>query len=207
MTGTPETSGPTNESLVKSAQSGDMTAFEELVHRHRDKIYGRVFSIVRNEEEALDLSQEAWIKAWQRLHQFAGDSSFTTWITRIAINLCLDHLRRQQRHRVEPLPETREDPLAWERLLPPVWTNPTERLERSELRVRIDAALAKLSEAHRTVLILHEFERLEYKEIARMVGISIGTVMSRLFYARRRMATLLADLQFPDAHHDQPLPQ
>lgn len=207
MTGTSETSGPADESLVKSAQSGDMTAFEELVHRHRDKIYGRVFSIVRNEEEALDLSQEAWIKAWQRLHQFAGDSSFTTWITRIAINLCLDHLRKQQRHRVDPLPETREDPLAWERLLPPVWSNPTERLERSELRVRIDAALAKLSDAHRTVLILHEFERLEYKEIARMVGISIGTVMSRLFYARRRMATLLADLQNPDSQHEQPLPQ
>ncbi|MBL9129105.1 MAG: sigma-70 family RNA polymerase sigma factor, partial [Verrucomicrobiales bacterium] len=82
-----------------------------------------------------------------------------------------------------------------DRFLPPVWTNPTERLERSELRKRIDAALAKLTVAHRTVLVLHEFEDLGYKEIAQTLGISIGTVMSRLFYARRRMAVLLADLQ------------
>ncbi len=181
-----------DDALVTLAKAGDMAAFETLVGRHREKIYARAYSIVHNEQEAVDLSQEAWIKAWRRLAQFEGDSSFTTWLTRITINLCLDHLRRNQRHRVEPLPDSKDDPEALDRILPPVWVNPTERMEREEVRKRIDEAMARLSEAHRTVLVLHEFERMEYKHIAETLGISIGTVMSRLFYARRRMASLLA---------------
>lgn len=192
MSGNHERSSLSDDALVKAARTGDLQAFEELVARHRDKIYARAYSMLRHEEDALDLSQEAWIKAWQRLDQFAGEASFTTWLTRITINLCLDHLRKHQRFRVEPLPQSQDEPDALERLLPPVWTNPTERLERHELRQRIDAALGRLTEAHRTVLILHEFEGMEYKHIAETVGISIGTVMSRLFYARRRMAALLA---------------
>lgn len=194
-TGSSERPNPPDEALVKAAQAGGMEAFEELVARHRDKMYARAFSIVRNEEEALDVSQDAWIKAWQRLGQFEGDSTFTTWLTRIVINLCLDRLRRTGRFRTEPLPEQQDEPGAWERLLPPVWPEPTARLERNELRARIDEALGKLSDAHRTVLVLHEFEDMGYKEIARTVGISIGTVMSRLFYARRRLASLLAGLK------------
>ena len=180
--------------LVRLAQKGDSEAFEELVARHRDKIYARAFTMMRNEEEALDLSQEAWIKAWQRLVQFQGDSSFATWMTRIVINLCLDQLRRQKRMRSESVDEMDEESGGVERQMEPVIINPTERLERGELRKRIDAALEKLSHEHRTVLVLHEFEEMEYKEIARTMGCSIGTIMSRLFYARRRMAGLLADL-------------
>jgi RNA polymerase sigma-70 factor (ECF subfamily) len=201
MLPTEDKSGIPDMTLVKAAQGGDMEAFEELVARHRDKMYARAFSIVRNEEDASDISQEAWIKAWRRLTQFQGESSFTTWLTRITINLCLDHLRRNQRFRMDLQPdfEDSKGPEAWERLLPPVWTNPTERLERDELRTRIDAALEKLTEAHRAVLVLYEFERLEYKQIAEIVGISIGTVMSRLFYARRRMAALLSNLKEGEA--------
>src|SRR5436190_13575608 len=92
-----------DEKLVRLAQRGDMRAFEELVARHRDKIYARAYSMMRNEEEAVDLSQEAWVKAWQRLKQFQGDSSFSTWMTRIVINLCLDQLRRHKRHRSESI--------------------------------------------------------------------------------------------------------
>src|SRR5690349_24179226 len=92
-----------DQELVRSAQKGDMGAFEELVARHRDKIYARAYSMMRNEEEAIDLSQEAWVKAWQRLAQFQGDSSFATWLTRIVINLCLDQIRRQKRHRAESI--------------------------------------------------------------------------------------------------------
>src|ERR1039457_2644117 len=90
-----------DESLVKAARNGELAAFEELVFRHRDSIYARAFSMTRNEEDAVDLSQEAWIKGWQRLEQFQGESSFMTWMTRIVINLCLDHLRRQKRHRTD----------------------------------------------------------------------------------------------------------
>ena len=135
------------------------------------------------------------MKGWQRLNQFQGDSSFATWMTRITINLCLDAIRRQKRQRAESIEAMDEDSGGVERHLPVVTVNPTERMERSELRARIDDALGKLTEAHRTVLVLHEFEGMEYKLIAKTMQCSIGTVMSRLFYARRKLAALLADLK------------
>jgi len=181
--------------LVRSAQQGDMAAFEELVARHRDKIYARAYSMMKNEEEAIDLSQEAWVKGWQRLKQFQGESSFGTWMTRIVINLCLDQLRKQKRQRTESIEAMDEESGGVERQMPVVTVNPTAGLERRELRERIDRAMGQLSYEHRTVLILHEFEEMEYKEIAKTMGCSIGTVMSRLFYARRKLAALLADLK------------
>lgn len=187
-----------DESLVRAAQRGDMVAFEELVARHRDKIFARAYSMMRNEEDAIDLSQEAWVKAWQRLKQFQRESSFATWMTRIVINLCLDQLRRQKRQRAESIEAMDEESGGVERQMPVITVNPTERLERAELRARIDRALNQLSEAHRTVLVLHEFEQMEYKLIAKTMGCSIGTVMSRLFYARRKMAVLLAELKKQD---------
>ena len=179
--------------LVRQAQAGDMQAFEELVARHRDKVYARAYSMMRNEDEALDLSQDAWVKAWQRLGQFQGDSSFVTWMTRIVINLCLDQLRK--RKRAESLEAMQEESGSVERHMPVVTPNPTEGLERAELRARINRGMEQLSHEHRTVLILHEYEQMEYKQIARQMQCSIGTVMSRLFYARRRMASLLAGLK------------
>jgi len=187
-----DNSSVSDKALVRKAQRGDMAAFEELVLRHRDKIYARAFSMMRNEEEAVDLSQEAWVKGWQRLKQFQGESSFVTWMTRIVINLCLDQLRKQKRHRTESIELMEEESGGVERQMPVVQVNPTEGLERRELRARIDKALSQISVEHRTVLILHEFEELEYKEIAKRMQCSIGTVMSRLFYARRKMANLLA---------------
>ncbi len=193
-----EYSSAPDEALVKAAQKGDMRAFEEMVGRHRDKIYARAYTMMRNEDEAVDLSQEAWVKGWQRLAQFQGESSFTTWMTRIVINLCLDQLRKKKRQRAESIEEMDEESGGVERQMPVVTVNPTERLERAELRARIDEALGKLSESHRTVLVLHEFEHMEYKTIAKTMNCSIGTVMSRLFYARRRMASLLQDLRKAD---------
>jgi RNA polymerase sigma-70 factor, ECF subfamily len=185
----------TDEQLVKAAQKGDMPAFEELVSRHRDKIYARAFSMLRNEDDAVDISQEAWVKGWQRLNQFQGEASFATWMTRIVINLCLDQLRKLKRVRNESIDQMDEELGGVERQMPVINPNPTEGLEREELRKRIDQAMAQLSYEHRTVLILHEFEDLEYKMIAKKMGCSIGTVMSRLFYARRKMAALLAGLK------------
>src|ERR1051326_4383769 len=170
-----EYSSAEDPKLVKAAQKGDMAAFEELVARHRDKIYARALSMMRNEEEAIDLSQEAWVKAWQRLKQFQGESSFGTWMTRIVINLCLDQLRRHKRQRAESIEAMDEESGGVERQMPVVTVNPTERLERVELRQRIDQALNQLSVSHRTVLVLHEFEGMEYKLIAKMMGCSIGT--------------------------------
>src|SRR5579859_4309070 len=188
-------SSANDQALVKAAQQGDMAAFEELVGRHRDKIFARAYSMMRNEEEAIDLSQEAWVKGWQRLAQFHGESGFGTWMTRIVINLCLDHLRKQKRQRTESIEEMDEESGGVERQMPVITVNPTAGLERDELRKRIDRALGQLSYEHRTVLVLHEFQEMEYKEIAKTMDCSIGTVMSRLFYARRRLASLLADLR------------
>lgn len=187
-----------DEALVRAAQRGDMAAFEELVARHRDKIYARALALMRNEEEAIDLSQEAWVKAWQRLRQFQHESSFSTWLTRIVINLCLDRLRRQKRERAESIEALEAESGGVERLMPVVSVNPTAGLERAELRARIERALNQLSVAHRTVIVLHEFEGMEYKRIAQVMGCSIGTVMSRLFYARRRLAALLTELKKRD---------
>ena len=181
--------------LVRAAQQGETAAFEELVARHRDKIYARAYSMMRNEDEAIDLSQEAWVKGWQRLKQFQGEASFGTWMTRIVINLCLDQLRKHKRQRTESIEAMSDESGGVERHMPVVTTNPTAGLERVELRQRIDRALGQLSHEHRTVLVLHEFEDMEYKEIAKTMGCSIGTVMSRLFYARRKMAALLADMK------------
>src|SRR6266481_5452827 len=94
--------------LVRAAQQGDMEAFEELVARHRDKVYARAFSMMRNEDEAMDISQEAWIKSWKRLEQFHGEAMFATWITRIVINLCLDRLRKRKRQYTESIEEMNE---------------------------------------------------------------------------------------------------
>ncbi|MHC1766554.1 MAG: RNA polymerase sigma factor [Verrucomicrobiia bacterium] len=191
----PNHAAMSDENLVAAAQAEDMVAFEELVARHRDKIYARAFSMMRNEDAAIDLSQEAWVKGWQRLKQFQGEASFVTWMTRIVINLCLDQLRKQKRLRADSIEQLDEELGGVERQMPVVTANPTERLEQQELRQRIDQAMAQLTYEHRTVLILHEFEDLEYKEIAKRMGCSIGTVMSRLFYARRRLAALLAGLK------------
>lgn len=184
-----------DDRLVAWSQQGEAEAFEELVFRHRDKIYARALIMMRNEDEALDLSQEAWVKGWQRLAQFQGESSFATWMTRIVINLCLDQLRRHKRVRAESIEAMEEESGGVERYLPVEDPRPTEGLELDEVRRRLREAMDKLTDAHRTVLVLHEFEGLEYKEIAKRVGISIGTVMSRLFYARRRLAQLLQGLK------------
>jgi RNA polymerase sigma-70 factor, ECF subfamily len=187
-----------DEALVRAAQKGDLEAFEELVARHRDKIFARAYSMMKNEEEAVDLSQEAWVKGWQRLEQFQGDSSFATWMTRIVINLCLDQLRKHKRQQTSSIEEIEESG-GVERHMPILSPDPLAGLERGELRQRIDEALGQLSYEHRTVLVLHEFQEMEYKEIAKTMECSIGTVMSRLFYARRKLAALLSNLRNRDA--------
>ena len=184
-----------DDELVRASQRGRADCYEELVFRHRDKIYARAFSMLRNEEEALDISQEAWVKGWQRLKQYKRDASFTTWMTRITINLCLDFLRKRKRQATDSLEQIDEEGGGVERRMPVEIFNPTEDMEREELREEIDSAMEKLSYEHRTVLLLHEFEGMEYKEIAKAMHCSIGTVMSRLFYARRRLGGLLISLK------------
>ena len=184
--------------LVEWAKGGDLQAFEELVARYRNRAYVRAYSIMRNEDLAVDLSQNAWVKAWQRLAQFHGDASFATWLNRIVTNLCLDELRRQKRARMDSIEEIEEATGPVENRMEIQEVDPMERIDREELRERIDAAMDKLSDNHRTVLVLYEYEQLEYKQIAEKMGTSIGTVMSRLFYARKKMAALLGETRKRD---------
>ena len=179
--------------LVDHAKSGDTQSFEELVSRYRDRVYARAFSIMRNEDLAIDLSQNAWIKAWQRLEQFHGDASFVTWLNRIITNLCLDELRRQKRLKTDSIEEIQEDTGPVENRMEIRDFDPIAKLNQQELRERIDDAMDKLSVNHRTVLLLYEYEQLEYKQIADQMDTTIGTVMSRLFYARKKMASLLGE--------------
>ena len=179
--------------LVDHAKSGDTQSFEELVSRYRDRVYARAFSIMRNEDLAIDLSQNAWIKAWQRLEQFHGDARFVTWLNRIITNLCIDELRRQKRLKTDSIEEIQEDTGPVENRMEIQDFDPIAKLNQQELRERIDDAMDKLSVNHRTVLLLYEYEQLEYKQIADQMDTTIGTVMSRLFYARKKMASLLGE--------------
>jgi RNA polymerase sigma-70 factor, ECF subfamily len=190
---TPNSVAATDEELAVAAQRGDLAAFEELVARHRHRVYARAFSMLQHHEDALDLSQEAWGLIWQKLHQFQNKSSFVTWMTRIVINLCLDQIRRRQRRHIESLDQLKEQTGDSRFPMPVTHANPADRIERQEFWATVASALARLSHQHRTVLVLHEFEEMAYKEIARALGCSIGTVMSRLFYARRNMAAMLSE--------------
>ncbi len=154
----------------------------------------RAYNVVRNQEEALDLTQEAFIRAWKSLARFDGRSSFASWLSRITTNASIDLLRRKQSH---PQTEFEAVPMAIDaasRTTPAQPERPGASLERGEIRERFDLALATLSAEQRAVVILKEIEDLSYKEIAEAVGCSIGTVMSRLFYARKNLQAQLRDL-------------
>ncbi|HUF62629.1 MAG TPA: sigma-70 family RNA polymerase sigma factor [Verrucomicrobiales bacterium] len=186
---------PDDASLVSRSREGDLTAFDALVTRYRRRIYSIIHQMVRNEADAWDLSQDAFIKAWNALSRFEERSSFYTWLYRIAHNVTYDWLRR---NRIRPEAEfddslqTTADPAA--ATVPSAPQGPDESLAQSETGQRIREAIAQLSPAHRETILLKEVEGCQYKEIAERMDCSIGTVMSRLFYARKKLQSLLGDL-------------
>ncbi len=177
--------------LVERARAGHTSAFAALFEKYREKLYRIAYGYVHDKEDALDIVQEAFIKAFRNLDAFAGKSSFYTWLTQIAINLAIDARRKRARKKVVPLEDFME---ARERVggatAPPP---PDRRVREMELRERYFQALEQLSEKHRTVFLLHTVEGMAYKEIAEALDISIGTVMSRLHYARKKLQELLGD--------------
>ena len=189
-------SEPDDLSLVRRCQAGDQRAFDELVAKYRTRVYAMIYHLVHNEQDAWDLAQDGFLKAWKSLDKFRFQSSFYTWLYRIMTNVAIDWLRKKQiqgtqefddtvgLHEIEPGSD----------LAPKSEPHPIKTLERGEVRQRIDAAIAKLSPEHRTVILLKEMEDLQYHEIAETVGCSIGTVMSRLFYARKKLQSLLKDV-------------
>ena len=185
---------PVDRELVERCQRGQLAAYELLVRRYRQRVYGLAYSMVRNEQDATDIAQEAFVRAWQAIRKFQKNASFYTWLYRITTNLCIDFVRKRERRPTTTFEEA-IDPDTDADVNEPPSTNPlpTDELRRKELRLQIYAALRELSPAHRVVIQLREFDGLDYAEIARAVGCSIGTVMSRLHYARKHLQKLLKD--------------
>ncbi|MCG3147792.1 MAG: ECF RNA polymerase sigma factor SigE [Verrucomicrobiae bacterium] len=186
---------PSDLELVERCQRGELEAFEALVGRHRQRVYQYAYSRVRNEQDATDLSQETFVKAWRAIRGFKKTAQFSTWLYRITTNLVIDQARRRERRPEVPFEEAVDpDADANVEIPPSSQPSPTDEAQRKELREQIDAALAELSPDHRAVLQLREFDGFDYAEIAKAVGCSLGTVMSRLHYARKHMQKLLKDV-------------
>lgn len=180
--------------LLARAREGDTTAFDDLITRHREKIYMHICYMVRNDEDALDLTQDTFIRAWRSLARFEGGASFSSWLYRIATNAAIDHCRKRKNR---PQTEIELGPMkidAASRTTPASPGVPGSGLDQREIKRRIEAAFAQLSPEHRAVIVLKEIEDCSYEEMARRIGCSLGTVMSRLFYARKKLQTLLGDL-------------
>ncbi len=190
-----EAGGPDEDfRFVVRARDGDAAAYDELVTRHRGRVYAMIRNMIRNEADAWDLSQEVFLKAWKALPRFEAKARFSTWLYRIAHNVVCDWTRRR---RIEAAGEFDDGIFERERIDPASSTTPSggevpdETMANGELRVKIEAALAKLSPEHRAAVLYRDVQGLSYKEIAEVMSCSIGTVMSRLFYARQKLQTLL----------------
>lgn len=175
----------TDSALVARSRDGDFQAFEELVRRYRNDVYGVAYHFMRNREEAWDVSQEVFIKAHRGLKRFRGDASFKTWLLRITSNQCKDHLKKR---RLDTVPfdeaiETHDSMSAH--------TDPAHDAEVHEMGDAIMQALDTLSHKHKTAIVLRELEGLSYEEMASAMECSIGTVMSRLHHARRKLRDAL----------------
>lgn len=186
-----DTDTPDSE-LIQRVLDGEGGAYRPLVERYQNRLYPMVMGMVRDPEEARDLVQNAFIKAYQNLSSFRVDSSFYTWVYRIAMNLAIDSCRKSRRRRTtgfdEAVAARDEDGAILE--VHHV-DSPQRALQRKQLQQTIFRALDELSEDQREVILLREVEGLSYKEIAESMDIPEGTVMSRLFYARKRLQTLL----------------
>jgi RNA polymerase sigma-70 factor (ECF subfamily) len=181
--------------LVQAAQRGDRDAFKTLFERYHRRAFALALGVVRNQDDALDVVLDAFIKAHRHLDKFEGNSSFYTWLYRIVMNLAIDHLRKHRRVKPVELDETRIDNEGDDPLLPRILGgNPGRALLDKQIRGRIDLALDELSENHRTVLVMRELEGMSYEDMAQAMSCSKGTIMSRLFHARRNMQKRLLDL-------------
>ena len=191
----PAEPAPTEESdLVERSRQGDMPAYDELVRRYQQRIYATVYHMTANHEDANDLAQEAFIKAYQALKSFKGGSSFYTWVYRIAVNKTINFLKQRKNRSQMSLNDldlnAEHDPD-----LVALISDKTPRREvnLSELQEKLNEAMLKLSEPHRLVVTLHDVQGLSHEEIAKIMECNIGTVRSRLFYAHRQLQNFLTE--------------
>jgi RNA polymerase sigma-70 factor (ECF subfamily) len=184
--------------LVKRVREGDQRAFKLLVERYQRKIYSVALGMLKDKEDALDVSQEAFVKIYKYLDHFKGDSSFYTWLYRITVNICIDVLRRRNATRGEQVEfdETVKMDAAEANigaLGSQLGTNPQKAALRRELAEKIEEALQAVPEKHRAILLLREVEGMSYEDLSRTLEIPKGTVMSRLFHARLKVQKILSE--------------
>ena len=180
--------------LVKRARKGDLDAYDQLVRRYQERIYATVYHMTSNHEDANDLAQEAFIKGFQALKSFKGGSSFYTWVYRIAVNKTINFLK-QRKNRAQMSLNDLDFNAEHDPDLVALISDKTPRREAglAELQEKLNEGMQKLSEPHRLVVTLHDVQGLSHEEIAKIMGCNIGTVRSRLFYARQQLQGFLAD--------------
>jgi len=180
--------------LVERARKGDLEAYDDLVRRYQERIYATVYHMTANHEDANDLAQEAFIKAFQALKSFKGGSSFYTWVYRIAVNKTINFLK-QRKNRLQMSLDDLDFNAEHDPDLVALVSEKTPRREinLSELQEKLNEAMQKLSEPHRLVVTLHDVQGLSHEEIAEIMECNIGTVRSRLFYARQQLQAYLSD--------------
>lgn len=191
---------PDDAELVRRCQDGRHDAYESLVVRYRGRIYGMIVNMTGNDADAWDLSQDVFLKAWRALPRFEARSQFYTWLYRIAHNVTYDWLRKRKIGTGMEFDDAYgQTPAAGAVTVPRSALGPDVQLRNKEVGARIAEALKELSPEHRAVVLLKEVDGLSYQEIADTVGCTLGTVMSRLFYARKRLQMLLRDVYEPVA--------
>ena len=180
--------------LVKRARKGDLAAYDDLVRRYQERIYATVYHMTSNHEDANDLAQEAFIKAFQALKSFKGGSSFYTWVYRIAVNKTINFLK-QRKNRSQMSLDDLDFNAEHDPDLVALISDKTPRREvvLAELQEKLNAAMQKLSEPHRLAVTLHDVQGLSHEEIAKIMECNVGTVRSRLFYARQQLQAILSD--------------
>lgn len=178
--------------IVVKVQAGDVGAFDQLVMRYRERVYGVVYNMTSNREDAADLTQDAFIKAFQSINRFQGQSSFFTWLYRIAVNSTLSHLRKSKLRTFFSFEKITEDEKTTELLAQLTDKDGADKETYvRELQEKLNEAMQKLSIKHRTVVTLFEIDGLSHEQIAEVVGCSVGTVRSRLHYAKQLLQSEL----------------
>jgi len=190
----PENGETEDNALVKRAQQGDFAAYDQLVRRYQERIYNTLYHMTSNHEDANDLTQESFIKAFRALSSFKGDSSFYTWVYRIAVNKTINFLK-QRKNRVQMSLNDMEMNAEHDPDLVALISEKTPRreLNLAELQEKLNGAMLKLSETHRLVVTLHDIQGLPHDEIGKIMDCNVGTVRSRLFYARQQLQAYLSD--------------
>lgn len=190
-----------DEALVARARDGDTAAFQQLVVAHQGRLFSVAFGMLRDRDDAMDIVQDAFIKAHRKLGDFEGNAAFSTWLYRITVNLCIDKKRSQARRRQTDLDDVaghdfESDPLYAQAEYAPRLSgaNPLRNVGDKQLGEQIGRGLAQLSDDHRAIVLLREVEGMSYEEISEALGIPRGTVMSRLFHARKNLQRALRPL-------------